>query len=66
MVRPARSRLAAFALLILEDLEVAQAEFVQTVVAATVLLSIVLHGMTAAPLSKRLGRRYADKVAEEA
>jgi len=55
-----------FALLILEDLEVAQAEFVQTVVAATVLLSIVLHGMTAAPLSKRLGRRYADKVAEEA
>ena len=54
-----------FALLILEDLEVAQAEFVQTVVAATVLMSIVLHGMTAAPLSKRLGRRYVE-AAEEA
>ena len=46
-----------FALLILEDLHVEQAEFVQTIVATTVLLSITLHGMTAAPLSKRLGRR---------
>ena len=46
-----------FALLILEDLHVEQAEFVQTIVATTVLLSITLHGMTAAPFSKRLGRR---------
>lgn len=46
-----------FALLILEDLHVEQAEFVQTIVATTVLFSITLHGMTAAPLSKRLGRR---------
>ena len=50
-----------FALLILEDLHVEQAEFVQTIVATTVLLSITLHGMTAAPLSKRLGRRVNSK-----
>lgn len=46
-----------FALLILEDLQVEQADFIQAVVAATVLLSVVLHGVTAAPLSKRLGKR---------
>ena len=45
-----------FGLLILEDLHVAQAEFIQTVVATTVLLSVVLHGITAAPFSKQLGR----------
>ena len=45
-----------FALLILEDLHVEQAEFVQTVVATTVLLSVILHGLTAAPLSKKLGQ----------
>ncbi len=46
-----------FALLVLEDLHVEQAEFIQAVVATTVLFSIVLHGITAAPLSKKLGRR---------
>ncbi len=51
-----------FALLIVEDLKVMQAEFVQTVVAATVLLSIVLHGITAAPLSQKLGRRNSENV----
>lgn len=45
-----------FALLILEDLQVMQAEFIQTVVATTVLMSVVLHGITAAPLSKKLGQ----------
>ena len=49
-----------FALLILEDLQVQQAEFIQTVVATAVLLSIVLHGITAAPLSKKLGRMSAE------
>ena len=49
-----------FALLILEDLHVEQAEFVQTVVATTVLLSILLHGMTAAPFSKKLGRAHSE------
>ena len=47
-----------FALLVLEDLQVEQAEFIQTVVATTVLFSIVLHGITAAPLSKKLGRAH--------
>ena len=53
-----------FGLLILEDLHVAQAEFIQTVVATTVLLSIVLHGITAAPFSKRLGRAHSAKEIE--
>ena len=53
-----------FGLLILEDLHVAQAEFIQTVVATTVLLSIVLHGITAAPFSKRLGRAHSSKEIE--
>ena len=48
-----------FALLVLEDLQVEQAEFIQTVVATTVLLSVILHGITAAPLSKRLGKYSA-------
>jgi len=50
-----------FALLILEDLNVMQAEFVQTVVAATVLLSVILHGITAAPLSKKLGQSHDEQ-----
>lgn len=45
-----------FALLILEDLNVMQAEFVQTVVAATVFLSVILHGITAAPVSAKMGQ----------
>ena len=48
-----------FALLVLEDLHVEQAEFIQTVVATTVLLSVILHGITAAPLSKKLGKYSA-------
>jgi len=43
-------------LLILEDLNVMQAEFVQTVVAATVFLSVILHGITAAPVSAKMGQ----------
>lgn len=49
-----------FALLILEDLNVMQAEFIQTAVATTVLASIFLHGITAAPFSRRFGT-WADK-----
>ena len=45
-----------FALLILQDLGVDQAEFIQSIVAVTVLMSVVLHGMTAAPFSKALGK----------
>ena len=45
-----------FALLILEDLDVHNAEFIQALVSITVLMSIMLHGLTAAPLSARLGR----------
>lgn len=44
-----------FALLILEDLNVSQAEFIQTAVATTVLASIVLHGISAAPISRAFG-----------
>jgi NhaP-type Na+/H+ or K+/H+ antiporter len=44
-----------FALLVLEDLEVAQAANIQAIVAVTVFLSIMLHGITAAPISKRFG-----------
>ncbi|MEP1231442.1 MAG: cation:proton antiporter [Litorimonas sp.] len=50
-----------FALLVLEDLQVEQAEFIQAVVAMTVLLSVVMHGITAAPLSKRLGKAHGDE-----
>lgn len=45
-----------FALLILEDLDVTQAEFIQTAVATTVLASVVLHGISAAPLSRIFGK----------
>ena len=49
-----------FALLILEDLHVEQAEFVQTIVATTVVLSVILHGLTAAPFSKKLGQSHSN------
>lgn len=49
-----------FALLILEDLNVMQAEFIQTAVATTVLASIILHGITAAPISRAFGK-WAEK-----
>jgi len=49
-----------FALLILEDLDVMQAEFIQAVVATTVLSSIILHGITAAPISRAFGKWAAD------
>lgn len=45
-----------FALLVLEDLNVMQAEFIQTAVATTVLASILLHGITAAPISRAFGK----------
>jgi len=51
-----------FALLILEDLDVTQAEFIQTIVAMTVLLSIILHGVTAAPISRVFGKWAGDKL----
>jgi len=44
-----------FALLILEDLNVSQIDFVQSIVAITVGLSIILHGITAGPFSKKFG-----------
>jgi len=50
-----------FVLLILEDLNIEQIEFAQTIVAVTVVLSIILHGVTAAPLSRRLGARFAQE-----
>jgi len=50
-----------FALLILEDLGVKDAEFIQAIVAVTVLMSIVLHGMTAAPFSKALGKHSSSQ-----
>ena len=53
-----------FGLLVLEDLHVEQADFIQAVVATTVLLSVVLHGITAAPFSKRLGRMAKDSEAQ--
>ena len=45
-----------FSLLILEDIGVEQADAIQAVVGITVLASILLHGMTAAPLSALYGR----------
>lgn len=45
-----------FALLILEDLDVDFATEIERVVAVTVLLSIVLHGMTAAVFSRTYGK----------
>lgn len=46
-----------FALLILEELEVKDADFIQAIVAMTVILSIMLHGLSASPLSKALIKR---------
>ncbi|MEM7662586.1 MAG: cation:proton antiporter [Pseudomonadota bacterium] len=53
-----------FALLVLEDLGVESAELIKTIVAITVLMSIVLHGFTAGFLSRAYGR-WADKGAGE-
>ena len=53
-----------FALLVLEDLNVHQAEFVQAVVVTTVFMSIMLHGLTAAPFSKRFGKAQASKLSK--
>ena len=47
-----------FALLALEDLDHA-AEPAITVIAFTVLLSVVAHGLTANPLARRYGPRLA-------
>ncbi len=44
-----------FALLVLEDLEVAQAASIQSVVTITVLASILLHGLSASTLSAMYG-----------
>ena len=49
-----------FALLILEDLNVMQGVFIQTAVATTVLASIILHGISATPVSRTFGK-WADK-----
>ena len=54
-----------FSLLILEDLGVEQAEAVQAVVGLTVLLSIALHGITAAPFSAAYGKWSAKHVTEQ-
>ena len=40
----------------LEDLEVMQAANIQAIVAMTVFLSVMLHGLSAAPFSARFGR----------
>lgn len=44
-----------FALLILENMDVPRSDVITAIVVATVLLSIFLHGVTAAPLSKMYG-----------
>jgi len=54
-----------FSLLILEDLGVEQADAIQAVVGVTVLLSIVLHGTSAAPLSARYGRWAAQHTTDQ-
>jgi NhaP-type Na+/H+ or K+/H+ antiporter len=48
-----------FALLALEDLGPAAASRPVAVIAFTVLLSVVLHGITAEPLARRYGPRLA-------
>lgn len=49
-----------FVLLILEEAEIAGRETIFTAVMVTVILSIVLHGITAAPLSRWYGRRVME------
>ena len=44
-----------FALLILEKMEIGGSKKITAVVVVTVLLSVLLHGLTAAPLSRRYG-----------
>jgi len=46
-----------FALLVLEQFEFAGADEMVACVVLTVILSIVLHGVTATPLARRIGRR---------
>lgn len=53
-----------FALLILEDLGVKNAEFIEALVSVTVLMSVILHGITAASFSARLGRYTAQHAPE--
>ncbi|MEM6410423.1 MAG: cation:proton antiporter [Pseudomonadota bacterium] len=45
-----------FALLVLEDLNIETAETIKTIVAITVLMSILLHGLTAGVLSRAYGK----------
>lgn len=54
-----------FALLVLEDLGVESAELIETIVAMTVLMSILLHGLSAGYLSRAYGR-WAAKATGEA
>ncbi|MEL7130008.1 MAG: cation:proton antiporter, partial [Pseudomonadota bacterium] len=54
-----------FALLVLEDLEVPSAGLIQSIVAVTVLMSIVLHGASAGVLSRAYGR-WAKKSTSDA
>ena len=54
-----------FALLVLEDLGVEQAETIQSIVGVTVFASILLHGLTAAPLSALYGKWDAKQKAKQ-
>ncbi|MEO1476119.1 MAG: cation:proton antiporter [Pseudomonadota bacterium] len=54
-----------FALLVLEDLGVETAETIETIVAITVLMSIILHGLTAGILSRAYGRWAARATGEK-
>lgn len=54
-----------FALLVLEDLGVEQAETIQSIVGITVFASILLHGLTAAPLSALYGKWDAKQEAKQ-
>ena len=46
-----------FVLLILKDLNVHQTAFVETIVAITVFMSVILHGITAVPMTRWLSKR---------
>jgi len=53
-----------FALLVIEDLSVRSADTVQAVVSLTVLLSILLHGVTAGAFSRAYGRWAANRTTQ--
>lgn len=53
-----------FALLAVEDLNQAAARAVVPVVVITVLLSVVMHGLSSGPLAQRYGRRYGGAAAQ--